>query len=151
MKISHVLASHAKFYTISSFCRCCCENLDEHTVVSMICLRKVFFLPEENNNPFGVSPFFPTKSGFFNWTCQKKNILLMNIDEHVFAQVSYPKRAPFLCVCLCDGLWRAAAYDCSRPWELREAEEAAVCSVALRAADRRNGTGGGHSPQRTTR
>ena len=32
MKISHVLASHAKFYTISSFCRCCCENLDEHTV-----------------------------------------------------------------------------------------------------------------------
>ena len=37
--------------------------------------------------------------------------------------------------------------------ELREAEEeaAAACSVASRGADRRHGTGGGYSPQRSTR
>ena len=102
----------------------------------MNCLRKVSFFQKKTTTHLGSHRFSDEKWLFLLDVSKKKktNILLMNIDEHVFAEVSYPKRAPFLCVCLCDGLWRAAAHDCSRPWELREAEEAAVCSVALRAA-----------------
>ena len=71
------------------------------------------------------------------------------------AKAVYPKLAParvFGDVSK-DGPWRAAAHGCSRHSKLREAEKgaAAACSVASRAADRRNGTGGGHSPQRSTR
>ena len=72
MKISHVLASHAKFYTISSFCRCCCENLGEHIVDFHDLFEEGVFLPEENNNPFGVSPFFRRRVAFSIGRVKKK-------------------------------------------------------------------------------